>query len=336
MQRRALGKSGIDVPVVVLGAWAYGGWYWGPANDEEAVQAVHAALDAGMTAIDTAPVYGLGKSEEVVGRALAGRRAEAQILTKCGLRWDSDEGEFDFDLVMPDGGKYPLYRNLRPASVRRECEDSLRRLGTDYIDLLQCHWPDPSTPIADTMGELAKLHAEGKIRAVGVSNYSPEQMEEARAALGDVPLASDQPKYNLLFRNIERDVLPYAREQGIGIIVYSPLEQGLLTGRVDEERTFARGDMRARLWKFSPPNRRLVNRAVEEHLKPVAGKYGATPAQVATAWVFHQPGVTAAIVGARTADQVRENARAGALSLENDEVSQIGKAFAALELQKKA
>jgi len=334
MKTRNLGASGIETPVVILGAWAFGGWFWGKADDDTSVAAVHRALEVGMNAIDTAPAYGMGHSEEVVGKALEGRRDRAIVMTKCGMRWDDDRGEFDFDLKMPNGDTHPLYRNLRPDSVRLECERSLKRLRTDRIDLYQCHWPDPTTPIAETMGEMLKLHREGKIRAVGVSNFSPAQMDEARVALGDVPLASDQPRYNLRDRAIERDVLPYAREHDIGVIVYSPLDQGLLTGRMTEDREFQEGDLRAGRWTLSTENRRRVNAVIAETVRPIAERHRATPAQLAAAWTYHQPGVTAAIVGARDPAQVEENAAAGALELSPEELRSLAAAFEALELVK--
>lgn len=334
MKTRRLGRSDLETPVVILGAWAYGGWFWGEPDDTVSIDAVRRALDVGMVAVDTAPVYGLGRSEEVVGTALRGRRNEAVIMTKCGLRWDREEGEFDFDLSMPGGKTFPLYRNLRPESVRAECEQSLRRLQTDVIDLYQCHWPDPTTPVAETMGEMVRLREEGKILEVGVSNFTPAMMDEARAGLGEVPLVSDQPKYNLLARNIETDVIPYARDRNIGIIVYSPIEQGLLTGKVTGDRRFADGDYRAGLWKFSPENRRIVNRVVHEVVVPIAERHRATPAQIAAAWTFHQPGVTAAIVGARSPEQVEENARAGDLELSPGELVVLDRAFADLPLRK--
>ncbi len=332
METRRLGRSNVECPVVIFGAWAIGGWYWGGTDDDKAVEAIHRALDAGMIAIDTAPAYGRGHSETVVGRALRDRRDRALIFTKCGLRWDDDRGRFFFDMVDPDGSKHPLYRNLRPDSVRHECERSLERLGVETIDLFQCHWPDPTTPVAETMGELARLHLEGKIRAIGVSNFTPDMMREAQAALGDIPLASDQPKYNLLDRDIEKDVLPHVRHNDIGAIVYSPLEQGLLTGKVTEDRTFADGDLRADRPLFRVANRRRINAAVRDTLAAVGETHGATPTQVAIAWTVHQPGVTAAIVGARNVDQVEENAAAGGLELAPGELEAIGKRFAELEL----
>jgi aryl-alcohol dehydrogenase-like predicted oxidoreductase len=257
-------------------------------------------------------------------------------MTKCGLRWDDDEGDFDFDLTMGDGRKFTIRRNLRPHSVRHECEQSLRRLRTDTIDLLQCHWPDPSTPIADTMGEMRRLHQEGKIRAVGVSNFTPEMMSEVQEALGDVPLASDQPKYSLLYRNIEEDVIPHAREHDIGLLAYSPLEMGLLTGKVTEDRVFPDGDLRSTLSKFLPVNRRRIIETIAEHVQPLAGKYEATPAQIASAWVFSRPGITASIVGARNPAQVEENAAAANLDLETGDMDTLTRVFGELVLEKSA
>ncbi len=287
-----------------------------------------------MNAIDTAPVYGFGRSEEVVGRALEGRRDRALVFTKCGLRWDSTEGAFDFDMVMPDGASHAIHRNLRPESVRAECEASLRRLGIETIDLLQCHWPDPGTPIPETMGAMRELHREGKIRAVGVSNFSVEQLDETIGSLGDVPLASTQPRYSLLNRVVERDVLPWCRERGVGVIVYSPIEQGLLSGKVTADRTFDEGDLRPTRKLFRPEHREAINDVVRDHLIPLAQSHGATPVQVAIAWVVHQPGMTAAIVGTRTPQQARENAAAGDLELTPDDVRRLSEAFGALEVAK--
>ena len=334
MRTRPLGASGLDTPVVILGAWSYGGWFWGKADDKTATRSIHRALDVGMVAIDTAPVYGIGHSEEVVGRALKDRPGKAMVMTKCGLRWDDDRGEFDFNVVMPDGTKYPLYRNLRPDSVRHECEQSLSRLGVETVDLFQCHWPDPTTPIADTMGEMIRLHREGKIRAVGVSNFTPEMMDEVVTALGEVPLASNQPKYSLLTRGIEDDIVPYAREKNIALIVYSPLEMGLLTGKVTAERKLGKGDFRAGLSKFTHENRTRVNRLIEETIVPMASGRDATVAQVVGAWVVGRPGITAAIIGARTPAQVEENAGVGRVELSFQEMDLLTRRFQELELAK--
>lgn len=320
MEYRQLGTSGIRVPTVSLGAWAIGGWMWGGADETEAIRAIHHALDIGMTCIDTAPVYGMGHSETVVGRALAGgRRAKAIIATKCGLRWDRQDGEFYFDTRMPDGRPAKVYRNLRPESIRHECEQSLKRLQTDVIDIYQCHWPDSTTPIADTMGTLLDLQKEGKIRAIGVSNFTPEMMAEC---LRYGAIASDQPPYSLLKRNIERDVLPFCIEHTIGVLAYSPLAHGILTGKIPLEREFPEGDLRRTHPWFTRENRRRILELLDK-MRPIAENHGATLGQIAVAWVIAQQGVTSALVGARSPAQVEENARAGEIKLTDDESKRL-------------
>ncbi|HVS17564.1 MAG TPA: aldo/keto reductase, partial [Planctomycetota bacterium] len=196
MQMRTLGGSGLAVSKVAFGAWAIGGWQWGGSDDDAAVAALRAALDAGMTSIDTAPVYGFGRSERVVGRALAGHRERAQVLTKVGLVWEEERGEFFFEGPDQDGVTRRVYKNSRPQSIRREVEASLTRLGLETLDLVQIHWPDATTPLAESLGALAELRAQGKLRAIGVSNFSSEQLGQAVGALGDVPLASTQERYS--------------------------------------------------------------------------------------------------------------------------------------------
>lgn len=332
MQYRQLGKSDLQVPAVIFGAWAIGGWNWGGSDDELAVRAIQASIDAGANAIDTAPVYGFGRSERVVGRAIAGRRDAVMVMTKVGLRWDDERGEFYFQTVDEDGKTLRVHRNLRPWSIAHEVEQSLKRLATDRIDLLQVHWPDPQVPIAETMGALLALRKAGKVRAIGVSNFAPRMLEEALYGLGDVPLASTQPRYSLVHRDVEKDVLPYCRKQGIGVIVYSPLEQGLLTGKVTSARSFATSDGRHKRPTFTPENRAKVNALLDSVVNPIALRRGATIAQVVLAWTLAQPGVTSVIAGARTSEQARENAGAGSLLLEPDELASIRKAFDSLSL----
>jgi aryl-alcohol dehydrogenase-like predicted oxidoreductase len=332
MQVRRLGQSPLEVPAVVFGAWAIGGWNWGGSDDEAAVRAIQAGIDAGINAIDTAPVYGFGHSEEVVGRALAGRRDSVVLLTKVGLRWDDPRGTFYFKTSDQDGRPREVWRNGRPDAIAAEVEQSLRRLKTDRIDLLQVHWHDPATPLAETLGALARLVEQGKARAIGVSNFPPALLAEAQAALGRIPLASDQPKYSLVAREIERDVLPWCREHGVGLLVYSPLEQGLLTGKVRAERAFPASDGRHKRGTFTPANRARVNALLERVVKPVAERHGATLAQVVLAWTIAQPGITSAIAGARTSEQARENAGAGALALAPAELTSIRAAFEGLQL----
>jgi len=196
---RKLGMSPLEVPAVVFGAWAVGGWFWGGTDDNAAVEAIHAALDSGITCIDTAPMYGCGHSEEIVGKALKGRRDSALIATKCGLRWDTTVGERSFETSVEGVGNVEVYKNLRPESIREECERSLKRLQTDCIELYQCHWPDSTTNLDDTMSALLALREEGKIREIGVSNFTSEMIQQC---LDNGPVASDQPRYSLLHREI--------------------------------------------------------------------------------------------------------------------------------------
>lgn len=332
MQRRRLGRSELEVPVVCFGAWAIGGWNWGATDDDAAVRAIQVGIDCGMDAIDTAPVYGFGHSEEVVARAIEGRRDRVVVMTKVGLRWDDTYGDVFFDTVDPRGRKLTVRRNATPASMRVEVEQSLQRLRVETLDLVQVHWPDLKTPIADTMGGLLELRAQGKLRAIGVSNHSVAMMKEAQKALGDVPLASDQPKYSLVAREIEREILPWLRRAEVGCLVYSPLEQGLLTGKVGAERTFGPDDGRQNRATFTPENRARVNAALVRVVQPIAAAHGATVGQVVLAWTVAQPGITTALAGARTPEQARENAAAGDIVLSADELARIRREFESLKL----
>src|SRR4051812_42948797 len=237
MQLRQLGTSDVKVTPVIFGAWAIGGWMWGGTDEAESIAAIRAALDNGVTTIDTAAVYGMGYSEELVARAIEGRRDKVTIATKCGMRWDSpargDEGSEPWPQKDNAGRDVVIRKNSKYESILYECEQSLRRLRTDVIDLYQIHWPDVSTPVEESMRAMAKLKEQGKIRAMGVSNYDAKWLADAQAALarigGGHRLASNQPPYSLIQRTIETGVLPYAREHQIGLVVYSPLERGLLT-----------------------------------------------------------------------------------------------------------
>ena len=332
MRTRRLGKSELEVPVILFGAWAIGGWNWGGSDDEAAVRALQTAIDCGMNAIDTAPVYGFGHSERVVGRALKGRRERAIVMTKIGLRWDDTRGEFYFETVDAHGKTQRIHYNSRPWSVVHEVEQSLKRLSIEQIDLIQIHRPDPKTPIAETMSALAQLREQGKVRAIGTSNFTCEQLTEARAGLGDVPLASEQAKYSLVARDLERAVLPWTREHVVAVLAYSPLEQGLLTGKVGAERTFPTTDGRHKRPSFTPENRARVNAVLARVVQPIASAHKATIGQIVLAWTVAQPGVTCAIVGARTSEQVLENAKAGDIELAHAELASIRAAFEALEL----
>lgn len=327
-----LGKTKIEVPKVIMGAWALGGWFWGGSNDKTAVDTIHASLQCGINAFDTAPVYGCGHSEKVLGQALKGRREKALVFTKVGLRWNHDEGSLFFKMAPSDGG-YKVYRNLRPRSIVEEVEQSLIRLQTDYIDLLQCHWPDPSFPIPKTMEALAKLYRDGKIRAIGVSNFDVDQLESAKKSLGDIPLASTQPRYSLLNRVIESDVIPWLESNDVGAIAYSPIERGLLSGKVPASRIFPDNDGRAKDPLFTAKNRTDILHSLEM-VSHIAEQHECTFAQLATAWCFHQSGITAAIVGARTPQQAMENAAATEIKLSLEEQHLLRDQFATLNCAK--
>jgi aryl-alcohol dehydrogenase-like predicted oxidoreductase len=319
---RKLGNSGIEISAVGFGAWAIGGWMWGGTDEEKSVEAIHAALDHGITLIDTAPVYGYGRSEEIVGRATEGRRGQVVLATKCGLIWDREEGTFHFHADEHGATMRPsakrIYKNLRPASIRQEVDRSLRRLRTDYIDLLQTHWQDPSTPIEETVAALEQLKAEGKIRAFGASNC---KLEELRA-YGQP--ASDQEKFSLLDRAIQQNgILDWCREKNVGVLAYSPLANGLLTGKLKPDRQFGPGDLRRANPRFRRENIERTN-AMLDGLRPIAERHGATIAQEVIAWTYSQPGITCVLCGARDAPQAVENAGAGHIALTAEEIEAIG------------
>lgn len=315
MRYRVLGASGIEASVVGFGTWVTGGgsaWGQNP-DDDESIRAIHAALDAGVTLIDTAPGYGFGRSEEVVGKAIRGRREKVVVATKCGLWWADERGsEFaEFDGRM-------MRRSLRPDTICEEIECSLRRLGTEYVDLYQTHWPavEPEkTPIADTMACLMKLKEQGKIRAIGVSNVSLDELE-ANLAHGEV--VSDQFHYSMLFRDNEKDILPYCLKNNLATLTYMSLEQGLLTGKVGMDRVFGKDEWRSNLeWNpwYKPENRRKILQLLDGW-KPLTDKYACTLAQLVIAWTLARPGITHVLCGARRVDQAKENAAAGEFVLD--------------------
>jgi aryl-alcohol dehydrogenase-like predicted oxidoreductase len=313
MQTRTLGNSDLNITPVGYGAWAIGGsgWQfaWGGQNDNDSISAIHRALELGVNWIDTAAVYGLGHSEEVVGRALKGwSGARPYVFTKCGLRWDA---------------KGNVQKILTAASIRGEVEESLRRLGIDVIDLYQIHWPpDPDSPaLEEGWSTLADLKGEGKVRWIGVSNFDVKQLKRARAI---APVTSLQPPYSLIHREIEEDILPYCLRQGIGVIVYSPMASGLLTGAMTRERAakLPNDDWRKGHPDFTEPN---LSRNLElvEHLREIAQRHNRSVGEVAIAWTLRNPAVTGAIAGARNARQADGVMRAGDLRLNDKEVGEI-------------
>lgn len=309
MKTRRLGNSDLFITPVGFGAWAIGGsgWEfgWGLQDDEASIAAIHRALELGVNWIDTAAVYGMGHSEEVVASALStwsGPRP--YVFTKCGLRWD-DQGY--------------VHRSLRAESIRRECEDSLRRLNLDVIDLYQIHWP--TQDLAEAWTAMAQLQKEGKVRWIGVSNFDADEMRRAEKI---TPITSLQPPYSLIRREIEAEILPYCQSRGIGVIVYSPMQSGLLTGAMTRERVakLPESDWRSRDPEFREP-KLSKNLALVERLRKVGQKYVRPPGQIAVAWVLRNPAVTAAIVGARSPQQVEQNLGAADLYLTDDDVAEI-------------
>jgi methylglyoxal reductase len=314
---------------VALGAWVLGGGsVWGPnPDDRESVRTIQLALDLGVNLIDTAPAYGFGRSECVVGQALKGRRDRAIVATKCGLWWEDTRGSF---FAMFDGK--PVYRSLRPDTLQIEVERSLRRLETDHIDLYQTHWPSAPpahTPIADTMACLMKLKDQGKIRAIGVSNVSLDELEE-NCRCGTV--VSDQFRYSLLYRAPEQDILPYCQKQQLATLTYMSLEQGLLTGKVGMDRVFDPAEFRSNAaWNpwFLLPNRKRVLDLLAGW-KDLTAKYNCSLAQLVLAWTIAQPGVTHVLCGTRTEAQLRDNVKAGDLQLEPADLQRINRDVSAL------
>jgi aryl-alcohol dehydrogenase-like predicted oxidoreductase len=323
MHYNSLGNSNVKVTPIAFGAWAVGGWMWGGAEESAALRAIRASYDYGVTSIDTAPVYGFGRSEELVGRAMQGvQRDKYQILTKYGLNWETSQGEFYFDTTGNDGKPLKIYKYSAATQVIHECENSLRRLKTDYVDLLQIHWADSTTPIAETMSAVARLIEQGKVRAAGVCNYNVNQVEEA---LGTLNIVSNQVPYSMINRGIEKDVVRQALEKKLSIVPYSPLQRGLLTGKIKNGHKFGEGDTREGNRFYKPENIDGAN-ALLQKLKPVADAYGATLSQLVINWTTRQPAMDCVLVGARDETQVKENVKAMELKLSEADLTLIDKA----------
>ena len=320
MLTRKLGHTGIVASAVGLGTWAIGGWMWGGADAVQSVAAIQASVDEGVTLIDTAPAYGRGVAEEIVGRALKGRRGKVVLATKCGLVWHTQQGNHFFDV---DG--QPVHRYLGSDGIVHEVEHSLRRLDTDYVDHYITHWQDPTTPIEDTMEALERLKTAGKIRSIGASNTSPEDLAAYVAAGG---LDAIQEEYSMVKRDIESTLLPICREHGVSTLSYSSLGLGLLTGKIGPDRAFAGDDLRRDNPRFSAANRAKVARLMSA-IAPICETHDASSAQVVVAWTLQQPGITFSLCGARSPDQARENARAGRIALSAEDLETITASAAA-------
>ena len=310
MQTRQLGNSDLQITSIGIGAWAMGGgdwaFSWGPQEDSQSIAAIHTALDAGVNWIDTAAIYGHGHSEEVVGQAIAGRAQKPYVFTKCGIVWDQQR---------------QISRSLKAASVRREAEASLRRLKVDAIDLYQIHWPDPEPEIEEGWQMLAQLQKEGKVRHIGVSNFNVAQMKRAQKI---APITSLQPPYNIVTSDVEKEILPFCREQHIGVIVYAPMKSGLLTGKMTRERIaqLPPDDFRPRTPNFKEP---LLTRnlGLVEVLRKIADRHGRMTGEVAIAWTLRDPVATGAIVGMRSAEQAKQVVRAADFRLSREEILEI-------------
>jgi len=322
MQYRPLGNSGINASVVAVGAWAMGGWMWGGTSEQDSINAINAAIDEGVNFIDTAPIYGFGTSEQIVGQAIKGKRDQVVIATKCGMVCRSDVGDFKFNATSrgadPDGHvQIRIYQGRD--SIRQEVEESLKRLDTDYIDLLQTHWQDSTTPIQETMETLLALKDEGKIRAIGASNA---EVSHLKKYLEVGQLDSDQERYSMLDRGPEKEQLPFCDENNIAVLAYSPLARGLLTGKMTPEREFNPGDVRIGDPRFSVENRRRVTAMLDE-IKPIADNHNISMVQLVTAWTLAQRGLTHTLCGMRNVEQAKENAGAGHVELEQQEIDCI-------------
>jgi aryl-alcohol dehydrogenase-like predicted oxidoreductase len=307
---RTLGNSDLQLTPIGFGAWAIGGgnweFAWGPQDDNESIAAIHRALDLGINWIDTAAIYGLGHSEEVVARALKSSSHKPLVFTKCSMRWHEDRS---------------IFRSLKAASLAEEVENSLRRLNVETIDLYQIHWPNPEAEIEEGWETLARFREQGKVRWIGVSNFSVEQMKRAQKI---APITSLQPPYSMLRRAIEEEVLPFAQANGIGVINYSPMVSGLLTGKMTAERVaaFPADDWRKRAVEFNEP-RLSRNLRLVELLREIGNEHAVSPGVVAVAWTLHHPAITAAIVGGRSAQQVEGLGPALEFRLSEEEYARI-------------
>nr|WP_325252834.1 aldo/keto reductase [Amylibacter sp.] len=320
MLTRPIGASGIEASAIGLGTWAIGGWMWGGTDETRSIAAIQASIDEGVSLIDTAPAYGQGVAEEIVGKAIKERRDKVVLATKCGLVWHTQKGNhfFDYD------GK-PVHRYLGKDAIVYEVEQSLKRLGTDYIDHYITHWQDPTTPIAETMEALETLKTQGKIRSIGASNTSAADIT-AYVAAGQ--LDAIQEEYSMVKRDIETTLLPVAMAANVSALSYSSLALGLLSGKMGPDRRFEGDDQRKDNPRFSAANRQKIA-ALMEQISPVAETHNATLAQTVIAWTLQQPGITFSLCGARSPEQARENAAAGRLRLTEQDLTTIGAAASA-------
>lgn len=320
MEYRKLGHSDLELSAITFGAWAAGGWMWGSTDRNDAIDAIKTSYGLGVTSIDTAPVYGQGASEEIVGEALKGiSRDKVQILTKFGMRWDLQKGNLAMHSKDNNGNNIDIYKYADKESVIAECEQSLRRLGTEYIDLYQIHWPDVTRPIDETFEAVSRLIEQGKVRFAGVCNYTAAQMATAAET---IDLVSNQIPFSMVTRDIETETVPYCIEHQKSILAYSPMERGLLTGKIHAGYQFKEGDHRAGLPHFQPDFVQKTNALLAE-IKPIAEAHDATLSQLVLRWTLARKGITIALAGARNADQARQNALSMEINLSAEELKKI-------------
>ena len=320
MEYRKIGNSDLELSVITFGAWAAGGWMWGSTDRNDAINAIKAGYDLGVTSIDTAPIYGQGDSEEIVGDAIKGiSRDKLQLVTKFGMRWDLVKGDFGFKSKNNDGKEIDIYKYAGKESVIYECEQSLKRLGTDYIDLYQIHWPDVTTPISETFEAVSRLIEQGKVRYGGVCNYDVAQLKEADRTL---EIISNQIPFSMVNRGVEEETVPYCIENNKSVLAYSPMERGLLTGKLKPGHQFEEGDHRQGNKFFSPESIEKTN-AFLAKIKPLADEKNATLSQLVLRWTVERPGITIALVGARNEKQAVQNAEAINVKLNAEEIQFI-------------
>uniref|UniRef100_UPI003216573A aldo/keto reductase n=1 Tax=uncultured Draconibacterium sp. TaxID=1573823 RepID=UPI003216573A len=330
MKKVQLPASDVKITPIIFGAWAIGGWFWGGAEESESVKAIETAIANGMTTIDTAPVYGFGQSEEFVAKAIKGKRNKVEILTKFGLVWTKKSGHIHYEKTFDNqGNEVSLYRLGSKESVIEECENCLRRLGTDYIDLFQQHWPDSFTPVEETMEALEILKTQGKIRAGGVSNYTAKEMADAENYF---QFSSNQVPYSMVNRGIEDKVVPYCISNNKAILVYSPMQRGVLTGKITSDYQFNKGDHRPSTTYFQEPILTRINNLLTK-IKPIADDKNTTLAQLVLKWTLEQTGITAILAGARNENQVLENIKAAELKLSAEELNLIQEELNSLSLE---
>ena len=316
MRYKKLGPTSIKVSVIGLGTWAIGGWAWGGTDEKQSIDAINGALDSGINLIDMAPMYGKGLSEEIVGKAIKGKRDKIVLATKCGLVWDKQVGLYFFDYE--DTGE-KVYKCLKKDSIEEELNKSLKRLKTDYIDLYQTHWQDSTTPITETMEKLLELKEKGKIRAIGVCNSSLDELKEYER---NGEIASYQEKYSLLDRDIEKEIIPWCNKKNISFISYGSLSKGLLTGKLNSDRKFKKGDHRIGKQRYFEKTIFRTNGIIKKYLEPIAEKHRCSVGNIAVAWLLKNSGIIS-LCGARNEKQAIENAKGADVTLDEFDLNEI-------------